>query len=109
MKMLGTQEGFVLAVVAVAISALIGVTGLATEAGMWYALKQQNKTATDAAAVSAAFEYAGHVTTGATTNPSGAEPASPAATNLIPPRRTPSRSTHLYVRLVMLIAPSRSF
>jgi hypothetical protein len=69
------EEGFIAVMVAMAISALIGVAGLATEAGMWYALKRQNQTATDAAAVSAAFEYAGHITTGATTDPSGAASA----------------------------------
>ena len=42
-KLLSAQEGFVAVMVALLIAALIGVAGLATEAGMWYALKRQIK------------------------------------------------------------------
>jgi Flp pilus assembly protein TadG len=58
-QLLRTNDGFIAVMVALSISALIGVAGLATEVGMWYALKRENQTATDAAALSAAFEYAG--------------------------------------------------
>ena len=68
-KLLCTQEGIVAVMVALLISALIGVAGLATETGMWYSLKRQNQTAADAAALTAAFEYAGQIETGVTTKP----------------------------------------
>jgi hypothetical protein len=42
--------------VAAAISALIGFTGLGVETGLWYAMKRQNQSAADVAALSGAFE-----------------------------------------------------
>ena len=80
-KLLSAQEGFVAVMVALLIAALIGVAGLATEAGMWYALKRQNQTATDAAALTAAFEYAGRIVTGVTTNSPSAAATSTASNN----------------------------
>jgi Flp pilus assembly protein TadG len=79
-QLLCAQEGFVAVMMALVISALIGVAGLATETGMWYALKRQNQTAADAAALTAAFEYAGQIVTGVTTSPSAAA-TSTAASN----------------------------
>jgi Flp pilus assembly protein TadG len=79
-QLLCSQEGFVAVMMALVISALIGVAGLATETGMWYALKRQNQTAADAAALTAAFEYAGQIVTGVTTSPSAAA-TSTAASN----------------------------
>jgi len=71
-QLLRANDGFVAVMVAVLIFALIGVAGLATEVGMWYALKRQNQTAADASALTAAFEYAGQIATGVSTNPSAA-------------------------------------
>lgn len=79
-QLLCAQEGFVAVMMALVISALIGVAGLATETGMWYALKRQNQTAADAAALTAAFEYAGQIVIGVTTSPSAAA-TSTAASN----------------------------
>jgi hypothetical protein len=45
-----------LALVALAGSVLIGFTGLAVETGLWYAVKRQNQSAADVAALSGAFE-----------------------------------------------------
>src|ERR1700738_1270470 len=80
-KLRSAQEGFVAVMVALLIAALIGVAGLAAEAGMWYALKRQNQTATDAAALTAAFEYAGRIVTGVTTNSPSAAATSTASNN----------------------------
>ena len=80
-KLRSAQEGFVAVMVALLIAALIGVAGLAAEAVMWYALKRQNQTATDAAALTAAFEYAGRIVTGVTTNSPSAAATSTASNN----------------------------
>jgi Flp pilus assembly protein TadG len=71
-QLLRTTHGFVAVMMALVISVLIGVAGLATEVGMWYAVKRQNQTAADASALTAAFEYAGQIETGVSTNPSAA-------------------------------------
>jgi hypothetical protein len=44
--------------VAAAITALIGFTGLGVETGLWYAIKRQNQSAADFAALAGAFELA---------------------------------------------------
>jgi hypothetical protein len=49
-------RGVTLALVAAAVSALIGFTGLGVETGLWYAMKRQNQSAADVAALSGAFE-----------------------------------------------------
>src|SRR5437763_9184156 len=49
-------RGVTLPLVAASITALIGFTGLAVETGLWYALKRQNQSAADVAALSGAFE-----------------------------------------------------
>src|SRR5215469_464781 len=67
-----TQTGFVAVTIVLLISALIGFTRLSAEVGTWHALKRQNQTAADAAALSTAFEYAGNIETGVATNPSAA-------------------------------------
>ena len=41
---------------AASITALIGFTGLGVETGLWYAMKRQNQSAADVAALSGAFE-----------------------------------------------------
>ena len=44
--------GTVLILFAVALSMLIGIVGLGVEAGLWFAIKRQNQTAADIAAIS---------------------------------------------------------
>jgi Flp pilus assembly protein TadG len=63
-RLLRDTRGTILPLVAVALTALIGFTGLSVETGYWYALKRQNQSAADAAAMTAAFEYAGAIETG---------------------------------------------
>src|SRR5690349_13639691 len=48
--------GAILPLVALSLSALIGFTGLGVETGFWYAIKWQNQSAADVAALSSAFE-----------------------------------------------------
>ena len=48
--------GAILPLVALSLSALIGFTGLGVETGFWYAIKRQNQSAADVAALSGAFE-----------------------------------------------------
>src|SRR5438477_12857547 len=50
--------GVTLALVALAASALIGFTGLGVETGLWYAIKRQDQSAADVAALSGALEVA---------------------------------------------------
>jgi uncharacterized membrane protein len=52
------SRGFVVVLIALALPAVIGVTALGVEAGFWYALKRQDQTAADAAALSGAYERA---------------------------------------------------
>ena len=49
-------RGVTLPLVAASITALIGFTGLGVETGLWYAIKRQNQSAADVAALSGAFE-----------------------------------------------------
>ena len=49
-------RGAVIPMVAITMSALVGVTGLGVEAGLWYVQKRQNQTAADLAAISGARE-----------------------------------------------------
>ena len=55
-RLASDTRGVTLALVAAAISALIGFTGLGVETGLWYAIKRQNQSAADVAALSGAFE-----------------------------------------------------
>ncbi len=55
-RLLRDQNGFVMAMVAILLPVLIGVTGLAAETGLWYAIKRQNQSAADEAAISGAME-----------------------------------------------------
>lgn len=64
-RLLRSEDGFVIAIVAVLVfSAFVVLGGLAVEAGFWYALKRQDQSAADAAALAAAFERAGSIETG---------------------------------------------
>jgi hypothetical protein len=55
-RLLRQTSGVTLPLVAAAITALIGFTGLGVETGFWYAIKRQNQSAADVAALSGAFE-----------------------------------------------------
>ena len=69
-RLLRDRDGFVMVMVALLLSVLIGFAGLATETGLWYAIKRQNQSAADEAAISGAMEavagQTGNVTTLAT-------------------------------------------
>jgi len=56
LRLLRERSGVTLPLVAAAITALIGFTGLGVETGLWYAMKRQNQSAADVAALSGAFE-----------------------------------------------------
>jgi hypothetical protein len=51
---------------------LIGFAGLGIEVGMWFAIQRQNQSAADAAAISAALEYAAQIESGVPTDPARA-------------------------------------
>jgi Flp pilus assembly protein TadG len=55
-RLLRDARGVTLAVVALALTALIGFAGLGVETGLWYAIKRQNQSAADVAALSGALE-----------------------------------------------------
>jgi hypothetical protein len=75
LRLFRDRDGVVLVIVAVSLGAIIGLAGLATEAGLWYAIKRQDQSAADAAALAAAFEYGGAIETGVTTDPTAAATA----------------------------------
>ena len=52
------QRGAVAVIVAIAATALLGFTALGVEAGLWYAIKRQDQSAADAAALAGAYERA---------------------------------------------------
>jgi Flp pilus assembly protein TadG len=67
------QGGVVAVAVAILLPVLIGFAGLGIEVGMWFWIQRQNQSAADAAAISAALEYAAQIEQpGITTNPTAA-------------------------------------
>src|SRR5205807_9194300 len=58
LRLLRDRRGATVVLIAIAFPAVIGVTALAVEVGFWYALKRQDQTAADAAALSGAYERA---------------------------------------------------
>jgi hypothetical protein len=58
--------------VAILLPVLIGFAGLGVEVGMWFWIQRQNQSAADAAAISAALEYAAQIESGVATNPTAA-------------------------------------
>jgi len=52
------ERGVILVLAAMIMTVLALIIGLGVEAGWWYALQRQNQSAADAAALSAAYEYA---------------------------------------------------
>jgi hypothetical protein len=65
-RLASDTRGVTLPLVAASITALIGFTGLGVETGLWYAMKRQNQSAADVAALSGALELAAGQTSGLT-------------------------------------------
>jgi Putative Flp pilus-assembly TadE/G-like len=57
-RLVSDTRGVTLALVALALSALIGFTGLGVETGLWYSIKRYNQSAADIGALSGAMELA---------------------------------------------------
>jgi hypothetical protein len=55
-RLLRDTRGVTLAIVALSLTSLIGFAGLGVETGLWYAIKRQNQSAADVAALSGALE-----------------------------------------------------
>jgi uncharacterized membrane protein len=55
-QLLRDTRGVTLVLIALTLSVLMGFTALGVETGLWYAIKRQNQTAADMAAISGAFE-----------------------------------------------------
>lgn len=55
-RLLRDQAGVTATIVAIALPCLIGMSALGVEAGVWFAVKLQNQSAADSAAISAAYE-----------------------------------------------------
>jgi Flp pilus assembly protein TadG len=75
------ERGVVAIAVAILLPVLIGFAGLGVEVGMWFWIQRQNQSAADAAAISAALEYAAQIENGVTTNPAVATAAATTAAN----------------------------
>jgi Flp pilus assembly protein TadG len=65
------RRGAVAFAVAVLLPVLVGFAGIGIEVGLWFAIQRQNQSAADAAAISAALEYAAQKP-GLTTDPMAA-------------------------------------
>jgi Flp pilus assembly protein TadG len=71
-RFLRDRRGAVAVAVAVLLPVLVGFAGIGVEIGLWFAVQRQNRSAADAAAISAALEYAAQIQSGVTTNPTAA-------------------------------------
>jgi len=69
------RQGAVALAVAVLLPVLIGFAGIGVEVGMWFWVQRQNQSAADAAAISAALEYAAQTESNVPTDPVGAAAA----------------------------------
>src|SRR5215831_9418081 len=58
-RLLHDKRGLSAVTVAVSMPVLFGVAGLGVDTGLWYAMKRQNQSAADAAALAAAYEVIG--------------------------------------------------
>ena len=52
------ERGVSAVLVALSLTGLIGFSALGVETGLWYAIKRQNQSAADAAALAGAYELA---------------------------------------------------
>src|SRR6202035_5210159 len=57
-RLVRDTRGVVLVLVALLLPAMVGLTGLGVQTGVWYAIKRQNQAAADEAALSGAMEIA---------------------------------------------------
>src|SRR5215472_11170741 len=70
------KRGLSAVTVAVSMPVLFGVAGLGVDTGLWYAMKRQNQSAADAAALSAAYEVmAGNTNVATNLTPAASEAA----------------------------------
>src|SRR5215472_18843834 len=70
------KRGLSAVTVAVSMPVLFGVAGLGVDTGLWYAMKRQNQSAADAAALSAAYEVmAGNTNVATNLTPAATEAA----------------------------------
>jgi Flp pilus assembly protein TadG len=75
------RRGAVAVAVAVLLPVLIGFAGIGIEVGLWFAVQRQNQSAADAAAISAALEYAAQIQRGVAPHPAAATAAATTAAN----------------------------
>ena len=75
------RRGAVAVAVAILLPVLIGFAGIGVEVGLWFAVQRQNQSAADAAAISAALEYAAQIERHVPINPSVAAAAATTAAN----------------------------
>jgi putative Flp pilus-assembly TadE/G-like protein len=59
LRLLHDTRGFTAVFLALTLSVLIGFAALGVETGLWYAIKRQNQSGADVAALSGAMEFAG--------------------------------------------------
>lgn len=75
------RRGAVAVAVAILLPVLIGFAGIGIEVGLWFAVQRQNQSAADAAAISAALEYAAQIESGVATSPTAAAAAASTTAN----------------------------
>jgi Flp pilus assembly protein TadG len=75
------RRGTVAVAVAVLLPVLIGFAGIGVEVGLWFTVQRQNQSAADAAAISAALEYAAQIERGVATDSAAATAAATTAAN----------------------------
>jgi Flp pilus assembly protein TadG len=75
------RRGAVAVAVAVLLPVLVGFAGIGVEVGLWFAIQRQNQSAADAAAISAALEYAAQIERGVAIDSTAATAAATTAAN----------------------------
>ena len=75
------RRGVVAVAVAVLLPVLVGFAGIGVEVGLWFAVQRQNQSAADAAAISAALEYAAQIERGVPIDPKAAAAAATITAN----------------------------
>jgi Flp pilus assembly protein TadG len=90
------RRGAVALAVAVLLPVLIGFAGLGIEVGWWFWIQRQNQSAADAAAISAALEYAAQIQRGVATDPAAATAAANTTANYNLFSTNPSNTLTLY-------------
>ena len=75
------RRGVVGVALAVLLPVLVGFAGIGIEVGLWFAVQRQNQSAADAAAISAALEYAARTESGVPIDPAAATAAAATTAN----------------------------